>query len=60
MPEDVENNIFAVSMGNDNNIIEYEKGKLVQNQAIKIEELKTYQRDVIDARALICQRLAAV
>lgn len=53
MPEDVKNHIFAVSMGNDNNIIEYEKDKLVQNQAIKIEELKTYQRDVIDARTLI-------
>lgn len=53
MPEDVKNHIFAISMGNDNNIIEYEKDKLVQNQAIKIEELKTYQRDVIDARALI-------
>jgi transposase-like Mu len=53
MPEDIQNYILGSQMGNDNAVIEHEKKQLVQNLPIKYDELKAYQREVIDARAII-------
>lgn len=55
--EDAKNYILTSQVGNTKEVIEVENSQLVQNQPIKIDELKAYQRTVIDARAMILNEL---
>lgn len=55
--EDAKNYILSSQVGSTNEIIEMENKALVQNQTININELKPYQRSVIDARALVLSEL---
>lgn len=52
-PDDVKNYLLSTQLGADSAVIAAEKNLLVQNQAIMIDELKPYQRAVIDARSII-------
>lgn len=57
LPEDVKEYILTTQIGNSQQIITEEQNQLVQNQAIDIDKLKPYQKDVMDARALILSEL---
>ncbi len=54
---EVKDFILSKEIGVSNDITEANKYALVQNQAININDLKIYQRAVIDARALILNEL---
>lgn len=57
LPDDVKNFILSQRIGSSNDVIKADKYSLVQNQTININELKVYQRSVIDARVLILNEL---
>lgn len=57
LSDDTKNYILSKSIGTQTDVAVSENKALVQNQPIKIDELKVYQREVINARAIILKEI---
>lgn len=63
LPLDAQEYILKTFVGNSQEVIDYKEQEIAGNNAIDINDLKPYQREVIDARAIILaevEKLSAI